>query len=83
MNEIELISRLARDNGISLSRIALDNGLSRNAITKARSVGASMSTRNTSTVLASMGYALCAVPVDHVPDGALVIDDGDSDESND
>lgn len=79
MNEIEAISKLAKDNGVSLSRLAIDNGLSRNTITKAKTRGASMSTRNTSAVLASMGYALCAVPSDEIPPNALVIDDGAGD----
>lgn len=74
MNEIELIGKLAKDNGVSLSRLAIDNGLSRNTITKAKARGASMTTRNTSAVLASMGYALCAIPADDVPPNALVID---------
>ena len=79
MNEIELIAKLASDSGVSLSSVALDSGMSRNAITYAKRTGGGMTARNTSAVLASMGYALCAVPADDIPPNALVIDDGAGD----
>lgn len=64
MNEIELIAKLASDNGMSLSGVALDSGMSRNAITYARRTGGGMTTRNVSAALGVLGYGLYAAPLD-------------------
>lgn len=64
MNEIELIAKLAKDKGISLSRAAKDGGLSRNGITEPRRLGSSIATRSACNVLGSMGYGLYAAPLD-------------------
>lgn len=75
MNEIELIAKLASESGVSLSRIAMSGGMSRNALTKARANGGSISTRNASAALGVLGYALCAMPADEIPPSAIVIGD--------
>lgn len=64
MNEIELIAKLASDNGMSLSGVALDSGMSRNAITYARRTGGGMTARNASAALGVLGYGLYAAPLD-------------------
>lgn len=80
MNEIELIAKLARDKGISLSRAAIDGGLSRNGLTEPRRLGSSIATRSACNVLDSMGYGLYAAPLDAGLDDAdnvIRIDAGD------
>ena len=78
MRAIEAIEHAANAADIPQTRLCTDAGLNRTFIATTRRAGSDPSMSAATRLFGACGYALCAVPSDHVPDDALVIDDGEA-----
>lgn len=83
MKALDAILEIINKQDKPAYRVGVDAGYSRSYIGAAKTQGKTPTVEATARLLGVCGYTLCAVPDDDIPDGALVIDSGDSDESND
>ena len=74
MKTYDAIRIAARNAGMSLRGLGRAYGKTDGYIVSAISRGNTPKTDTTAGILATCGYALCAVPADNVPEDALVID---------
>lgn len=83
MYAMDAVKIAASNNGVALYKIGRALGVADTLVNNTITRGSVPRADNLARMLGVCGYTLCAVPDDEIPDGALVIDDGDSDEGND
>ena len=78
MNTTEAARAIVRASGKSLRAISLDMNRSEtyvsSAIGQAERMQADLNASTVASIAAACGYALALVPVDELPEGAVVID---------
>lgn len=74
MNFYDALERAARASGVSFNEIGTKMGHASNYIHNAKSRGSSPTVDNAVRAAAACGYAIALVPVDKLPEGAVVID---------
>ena len=74
MRPYDVLKRAGEFSGVSMSRVSLALGHPRAYVSSGESRGSVPRVDTYAAMLGVCGYALCAVPVDDVPDSALVID---------
>lgn len=80
MDAYETIKQAAAARGLALADIGRALGRRDNYIASMR--GRSIGIDNYASIMQACGYALCAVPVEAVPAGALVVDPGERQRDN-
>ena len=74
MNYYDVLYNAANNAGVSVSEVGERLGKTRGYIPNAKTRGSMPSVTNAAAQLATVGYALVAVPVDQLPQDALTID---------
>ena len=75
MKFFELVYKLAREQGLSIEKLSLKVGKSPRYVGRTKSRGSSPTVANAAMILDALGYSLCLVPDENVPENAIVIDE--------
>lgn len=74
MNFYEIVYKLAEEQGLTIQKLGLMLGKGSRYIGGAKSRGSLPKTNNAAMILNALGYELCIVPSDNVPEDAIIID---------
>lgn len=73
MNFYEIVYRLANEQGISIENLCLKLGKSPRYIAGSKSRGSLPKIDNAIMILNELGYTICMVPNENVPEDAIII----------
>lgn len=74
MNFYDAVYIIAREQGISIENLSLKLGKAPRYIGSAKSRGSLPKVDNAAMILDALGYDLCVIPDDEIPDNAIIID---------
>ena len=74
MDFYDAVFECANNSGISIRKLSATLGHAENYISNLKSMGRVTSVENASKILSTCGYVLCAIPLDEVAEGTIIID---------
>ena len=74
MKFYDIVYKLAKEEGLSIEKLSLKLGKGTRYIGGAKSRGSLPKVDNAAMIVDALGYTLCVVPSDEVPDEAIEVD---------
>lgn len=74
MNYYDVVYKLAREQGISIENLCLKLGKAPRYIAGSKSRGSLPKINNANMILNELGYTICIMPNEDIPEDAIIID---------